>query len=168
MSEAKIDLRKLDQMLRAGKTQREAAQVFEVTEAAVAKAKKQLKTNIVRTVGLEKANEVVEGHLDMMGQLRKINEAITGELDRAKQAVVGAEGRDQRAIQEVIVKLSAEVRRQLEAQLKLFEVWTDMKVVAEFQAEVLSILDEMEPGTRDDVIRRLKEKRALRGLVSIN
>ncbi|MBW2619105.1 MAG: hypothetical protein JRC92_09535 [Deltaproteobacteria bacterium] len=168
MSEAKIDLRKLDQMLRAGKTQREAAQVFGVTEAAVSKAKKQLKTNIVRTVALEKANEVVEGHLDMMGQLRKINQAITGELDRAKQAVVGAEGRDQRAIQEVIVKLSAEVRRQLEAQLKIFEVWTDMKVVAEFQAEVLSILDEMEPGTRDEIIRRLKEKRALRGLVSIN
>ena len=168
MSETKIDLRKLDQMLRAGKTQREAAQVFGVTEAAVSKAKKQLKNNIVRTVGLEKANEVVEGHLDMMGQLRKINHAITGELDRAKQAVVGAEGRDQRAIQEVIVKLSAEVRRQLEAQLKIFEVWTDMKVVAEFQAEVLAILDEMEPGTRDDVIRRLKEKRALRGLVSVN
>ena len=168
MSEAKIDLRKLDQMIRAGKTQREAAQVFKVTEAAVSKAKKQLKTNIVRTVGLEKANEVVEGHLDMMGQLRKINQAITGELDRAKQTVVGVEGRDQRAIQEIIVKLSAEVRRQLEAQMKIFEVWTDMKVVAEFQAEVLAILDEMEPGTRDDVIRRLKEKRALRGLVSVN
>ena len=168
MSEAKIDLRKLDQMIRAGKTQREAAQVFKVTEAAVSKAKKQLKTNIVRTVGLEKANEVVEGHLDMMGQLRKINQAITGELDRAKQTVVGVEGRDQRAIQETIVKLSAEVRRQLEAQMKIFEVWTDMKVVAEFQAEVLSILDEMEPGTRDEIIRRLKEKRALRGLVSIN
>jgi len=116
-------------MLSPGKTQREAAQVFKVTEAAVSKAKKQLKSNIVRTVGLEKVNEVVEGHLDMMGQLRKINQAITGELDRAKQAVVGAEGRDQRAIQGVIVKLAGEVRRQLEAQLKIFEVWTDMKVV---------------------------------------
>lgn len=167
MPKPKIDLRQLDQMLRAGKAQREIAQVFGVTESAVSKARKKLRSNIVRTVGLEKANEVVESHLDMMGQLRKINAAINEELDRAKESVIAAEGRDKLALQEVIIKLSAEVRRQLEAQLKIFEVWTDMKVVAEFQAEVLAVLDEMEPGARDEIIQRLKERRTLRGLVSI-
>ncbi len=42
-----------------------------------------------------------------------------------------------------------------------------MKVFSEFQAEVLAVLDEMQPGVRDEIIRRLKERRALRGTVSI-
>jgi len=168
MARPKIDLHKLDRLLRAGKSQRKLAQVFGVTESAISKARKSLKNNIVRTVGLERAGDVVESHLDMMGQLRKINEAINAELDRAKAAVQKAKGRDRLAIQEVIIKLTAEVRRQLESQLKIVEVWHDMKIVAEFQEEVLNVLDEMEPGTRDEIIKRLKERRTLRGSVSFS
>jgi predicted transcriptional regulator len=168
MPKPKINLKLLDQMLRAGESQRKIAQVFGVSESAVSKAKKQLQSNIVRTVGLEKANEVVESHLDMMGQLRKINAAINDELDRAKDSVIAAEGRDKLALQEIIIKLSAEVRRQLEAQLKIIEIWHDMKVFSEFQAEVLAVLDEMTPGVRDEIIKRLKQRRTLRGIVTIN
>ena len=167
MAKRKIDLRELDRMLRGGKSYRQIAKHFNCTPGAIAQARKKLKTSIIRTVGLEKANEVVEGHLDMLGQLRKINRAITEELDRAKEEVVNADGRNKIALQGIIIKLSAEIRRQLESQLKIFEVWTDMKVVAEFQNEVLAVLDEMEPGVRDEIVRKLKEKHALRGAVSI-
>ena len=167
MAKRKIDLRKLDRMLRDGKSYREIAKHFNCTPGAIAQARKKLKANIIRTVGLEKANEVVEGHLDMLGQLRKINRAITEELDPAKAEVVEADGRSRIALQGVIIKLSAEIRQQLEAQLKIIEVWSDMRVVAEFQSEVLAILDEMEPGVRDEIVRRLKERHALRGAVSV-
>jgi hypothetical protein len=167
MSKPRIDIVKLDQLLRAGKQQTEIAQFFGVTPSAVSHAKSQLKNRVVRTVALEKANEVVESHLDMMGQLRKINNAINDELDKAKENAEAAEGKDKLALQQIIIKLSAEIRRQLEAQLKIVEVWHDMKVISEFQTEVLAILDEMKPGVRDEVIQRLKEKRALRGTVSI-
>ncbi len=50
--EAKIDIKKLEQLLRGGKTQRECAQVFKVSESAISKAKKQL-------VKLYKANPVI-------------------------------------------------------------------------------------------------------------
>lgn len=168
MGISKIDIRKLDQMLRAGKSQIEIAKYFDVTPGAVSQAKRQLKNNIVRTVALEKANEVVESHLDMMGQLRKINRAINDELDQAKKSAAASEGKNKLALQQIIIKLSAEVRRQLEAQLKIVEVWHDMKVISEFQTEVLAIIDQMQPGARDEVIQRLKEKRALRGSVSIS
>jgi len=56
----------------------------------------------------------------------------------------------------------------LEAQLKIFELWHDSKDIAEFQKGVLSILDEMQPGTKDEVIKRLKQGHALRGLVQFN
>lgn len=164
----RIDLVKLDKLLRDGKSQRDAAKVFGVTEAAISLARKQLKRRIVRTVGLEKANEVVNNHLDMMSQLRKINNAINAELTRAQESVKGANGRDRLAVQEIIIKLSAEIRRQLESQLKIVEVWHDMKIVAEFQEEVLSVLDEMEPGARERVIGKLQERSALRGTIAFS
>jgi len=94
MPTPKIDIVKLDQLLRAGKLQTEIAQFFGVTPSAVSRAKSQLKNRVVRTVALEKANEVVESHLDMMSQLRKINNAINDELDKAKGAAAAAEGKD--------------------------------------------------------------------------
>lgn len=131
-------------------------------------AKKDLKNTIVRTVSLEKANEVVEADLDMMSQLRKINRAINEELDEARAEIGKADCKDKRSLQEIIIKLSGEVRKQLETGLRIAEVWYDHKIFGEFQQEVLTILDEMQPGARDAVITRLKEKRALRGLVQIN
>ncbi len=160
MPEPKIDIRKLDRMLRAGKTQREIAQVFGVTESAVSKAKKKMKNSFIRVVALEKANQVHESHLDVENELRRIN--------RAKDAVTEAEGRDRLAIREIIIKLAAEIRRQLEAQAKLFETWRDTKINAEFQAEVFRILDEMQPGVRNAAIRRLKHAGALRGAIAVS
>jgi transcriptional regulator with XRE-family HTH domain len=166
MSKPKINIRKLDQMLRAGKSQREIAKYFDVTPGAVSQAKRQLKNNIVRVVALEKANDVVESHLDIMRQLRKINNAINDELDKAKETAATADGKYKLALQQIIIKLSAEIRRQLEAQLKILEVWRDMKVNLEFQTELLAFLDGMQPGARDEIIQRLKERGTLRGTLS--
>ena len=165
MPKAKIDLKLLDQMLRAGKTQREAAQVFGVSESAVSKAKKQLRANIVRAVGLEKAHEVVHGHLDVLGQLRKINLAINEELDRAKGAVIEANGKDQLALQDVIIRLSSEIRRQLDSQMKIFKLWYQARSVMEFQQIVLTAIEEGSPELKEKIIRRLQERRAVRSTV---
>jgi predicted transcriptional regulator len=155
-------------MLRDGKKQREIAKIFGVSEAAVSQAKKKLKHSIIRVVALEKANDVYESHIDVRVELKRINRAITEELDRAKEAVVEAKGKDRLAIQEVIIKLAAEVRRQLEAQMKLFEAWRDTKINAEFQDEVFRILDGMQPGVRDEAIRRIRQAGALRGAITIS
>jgi len=168
MSQGKINISKLDQLLRSGKNQRQCAQVFGVTESAVSKAKKSLKKNIIRTGSLEKAHDIVENHLDMAGQLRKINGAINTELDKTRETASKAKGDDLKNLQEIIIKMSAEVRQQLALQLRIFETWHDLKLFAEFQAEVLRILDQMQPGVRDEAIRKLQEARALRGLAGLN
>ena len=166
---AKIDPVQLDKLLREGKTGRQCAKTFGVTDAAVCNARKRLKTNIVRTVALEKASQVVEVHLDMMGQLRKVNLAINEELERAKNQIVQqADGREKLMLQEIIIKLSAEIRKQLDTQLRIAEIWYDQKVYKEFQEEVLAVLEELSPGARNEVIRKLKQRRTLRGLVSFN
>ena len=168
MPKPKIDITKLDQLLRSGKTQRECAQVFGVTESAVSKAKKQLKNSIVRTVALERANDVVESHIDMAAQLQKINRAINDELDRTKFKTRKAIGKDLTSLQDTIVKMAAEIRRQLETQLKIFEAWREWDLNPACREEVLQILDSFEPGVRENAIRKLKEAALLRGLVTIN
>jgi len=167
MPRSKIDIRKLDRMLRSGKSQKECAQVFGVTEAAVSKSKKKLKNTIVRTASLEKANEVMESHLDMAGQLQKINHAINDELDKTRHLAANADVENLRSLQEIIIKLSSEVRHQLALQIKIFQAWFDVKMYAEFQDEVLRILDEMSPGVRSEAIRRLWEASALRSTTKI-
>jgi len=165
MPKPKIDISEMERLLREGKSQREVAQVFGVTESAISHAKNSLRKNIVRTVGLEKANEVVEGHLDVMGQLRRINLAIGEELSRAKQAVVKSCGKDQLALQDIIIRLSSEIRRQLDLQMKIFELWYQGRAVIEFQQVVLTAIEEVSPELKEKIIRKLQERSAVRSSV---
>ena len=60
MPKPKIDRIKLSQYLKSGKTQREIAQVFGVTESAISKARKELNLNVVKNVALENAGRIVQ------------------------------------------------------------------------------------------------------------
>ena len=73
MPKPKIDRVKLDQMLRSGKSQKEVAQLFQVSEGAISKAKKELNIAVVRNVSLESAHKIVGRSLDSIGQLQTIN-----------------------------------------------------------------------------------------------
>ena len=169
MGQGKIDVKKLEQMLRAGKSQTEAAKFFGVTTGAITLMKQKLNLNIVRTVGLEKAKEVVDCQFDIMGQLKKASRVVNDEIDWLVEVAQNAGTDDERvALQEIIIKHLAEIRKQADSQMRLFDLWTDAKLMAEFQREILTVMEEMQPGVRDAVIRRLKEKRALRGLVEFN
>ena len=162
MPKPKIDIRKMERLLREGKSQRDVAQVFGVSESAISHAKKSLRKNIVRTVGLERANEVVTAHLDVMGQLRRINLAIDEELTRAKVVVAKADGKDQLALQNIIIRLSSEVRRQLDLQMEIFELWYQGRAVIEFQQIVLTAIEEVSPELKERIIRKLQKERAVR------
>ena len=81
MPKPKIDRVKLNRLLRSGKSQKEVAQVFKVSEAAISKAKNELKVAVVRNVALESAHKVVDRHLDTIGQLQKINSDANELLD---------------------------------------------------------------------------------------
>ncbi len=177
MSKPKIDRVKLNQMLRSGKTQREAAQVFGVTEGAISKAKKELNISVVRSVALESAHKVVDKNLNTIGQLQKINNHANWLLD----LLIGVNQGDNKSLEELkkldlksknphelALKAMAEIRNQLKLQLEIFQTMYDMRVVQEFQHEVLTTIAEASPEVRDDIIRRLQEKRSLRSTIQIN
>lgn len=193
MPKAKIDRIKLNQMLNAGKPQKEVAQVFGVSEGAISKAKKELNINVVRSVGLEVAHRVAEQNLDTMRQLQKINSDANEILDllmrwnrgddealqilesQVRKVRIG-KSEDAETVKEyrfkdpreLALKAMGEIRGQLALQLDIFKTMCDMDTVREFQGEVLTAIGDVSKETRDAIIKRLKEKRTLRASIQIN
>ncbi len=178
MSKPKIDIVKMNQMLRAGKSQREVGQVFGVSESAVSKAKKQLKQNVVKNVALENAGRVVDKNLNAVDQLKKINDNANELLDKlmaswrgdgeAFQELERQKGFKAKDPEELAVKIMAEIRGQLKLQLEILQTLYDMKAVQEFQEEVLTAIGEVDKDVRDKIIRRLDEKRAIRATIKFD
>ncbi|MCK9391541.1 MAG: hypothetical protein WCW53_06905 [Syntrophales bacterium] len=191
MPSLKIDRVKLNQMLNAGKSQREVAHYFGVTAGAVSKAKKELNLSVVRNVSLERAHEVVDKNLNAVDQLQKINGYANELLDLLMQWNRG----DKKALQvlesqvkkvrvrgteeevkeykfkdprELALRAMAEIRGQLNLQLEIFKTLYYLEAVAEFQREVLTTIGEADKDVRDRIIQRLKEIKALRGSISIS
>ena len=193
MPAPKVDILKLNRMLSEGKSQRECAKFFDVTEAAITLAKKRLRTSVVKSVALENAHRIVGKNLDAIEQLQKINEYANELLDllmrwnrgdeealqvlesqvSEKKVRVGDQVefvkefrfRDPR---ELALKAMAEIRGQLNLQLEIFQTLYDMKAVQEFQQEVLNAIGEVSPEVRNAIIRRLGEKRAIRAAIKFD
>ena len=185
-----IDRVKLDQMLRRGKSQKELAQFFGVTEGAISRAKKELKINVVKAVALERAHEVADKNLNTIAQLQKINSYANELLDllmrwnrgdnealqilESQVKKVKVRGSEEEVTEyrfkdprELALKAMAEIRGQLNLQLDIFKTLYDVQAVADFQKEVLTAIGEVSADVRNRIIQRLKESRTLRQSVSI-
>ena len=191
MPKPKIDRVKLNRMLRAGKSPKELAEHFGVSQAAICKARKGLNVAVVKNMVLESAHKVVAEHLDTIGQLQKINQNANELLDllmrwnrgdpEALQILepqvrkVKVKGSEEEVTEykfkdprELALKAMQEIRGQLNLQLDIFKTLYDVQAVAEFQKEVLSAIGEVSPDVRDRIIKRLKEGKALRQSVELH
>ena len=158
MGNGKIDKVKLSQLLRSGKSGKDCAKFFGVTEGAVSQARKELNISVVKTVALESAHQVVEKNLNAVDQLLNINRKANTLLEVA----IRAKDHD------TTLKAMREIRGQLELQLEIFKTLYDVQAVADFQREVLTAIGEVDPDVRNLIINRLKEGRALRQSVDIH
>ena len=158
MANGKIDKLKLSQLLRSGKSGKDCAKVFGVTESAISQARKELNIAVVKSVALETAHQVVDRNLNAVDQLLNINRKANTLLELAIQA----EDHD------TTLKAMREIRGQLELQLEIFKTLYDVQAVADFQREVLTAIGEVDTGVRNLIINRLKEGRALRQSVDIH
>jgi transposase-like protein len=94
-------------------------------------------------------------HLDTMQQLLEINRRAHGLLKRAL-----TKGNQDPP---TAIRLMAEIRQQLEFQLKIYQVLYDLTAHAEFQRAALAEIEAEEPATKARIIARLREWRARRG-----
>jgi len=158
MAKGKVDKLKLSQLLRSGKSGKDCAKVFGVTEGAISQARKELNIAVVKSVALETAHQVVDRNLNAVDQLLNINRKANTLLEVAIQA----------NDHDTTLKAMREIRGQLELQLEIFKTLYDIQAVADFQREVLTAIGEVDSGVRNLIINRLKEGRALRQSVDIH
>jgi hypothetical protein len=144
-------------MLRSGKSGKDCAKVFSVTEGAISQARKELNIAVIKSVALETAHQVVDRNLNAVDQLLNINRKANTLLELA----IKAEDHD------TTLRAMREIRGQLELQLEIFKTLYDLEAVADFQREVLTAIGEVDKNVRDRIVQRLKEGKALRGSVSI-
>jgi len=191
MPKPQIDRVKLNRMLRSGKSQREIAQVFGVTEGAISKAKKELNISVVKNVSLERAHEVVSQTLDSVAQLKLINTHANELLDllmrwnrgdaealqilesqvrkvKVKGSVEEITEYRMKDPRELALKAMGEIRSQLSLQLEIFKTLYDLEAVAEFQSTVLDLIGEVDASLRNRIIQKLREGKALRGSLAVN
>ena len=71
------------------------------------------------------------------------------------------------AIQTNVVNISGEIRKQIELQMKIMETLFNIQMQQEFQAEVIEVLKTADPIIAQTLVEKLKERKALRGLVKI-
>ncbi|SPF42633.1 conserved hypothetical protein [Syntrophobacter sp. SbD1] len=183
----------LKQLLRRGLTCSAIAKHLGVSKAAVSVRLKKLKVAVSKDVTLRSAGEIVRKELDTIGQLQKINrnanelldllmawnrgdEAALQILESQVRKVRIGKGEDAEDITEfklkdprdLALKAMCEIRGQLKLQLEIFQALYDMQAIEQFQSEVMDVIGSVLPDARDEIIRRLTEKSALRSALDLN
>ena len=183
----------LQELVRKGLTQAEIARQLRVSTASVCVRLKKLNIAVSKDVVLCRAGAVVKKELNSIDQLQKINDNANELLDllmrwnrgdngalqilesQVRKVKIGR-GEDAQEVteykfkdpRELALKAMAEIRGQLKLQLEIFQALYDMQAVQQFQAEVLEIIGSVDPETRDEIIRRLTERNALRSTLELN
>ena len=183
----------LKQLLRRGLTGTEIAKQLGVSKSTVSGRIKALNIAVSKDITIRSAGEIVRKELDTVGQLQKINRDANELLDLLMRWNRGDDealqiletqvrkvkiGRGESAEEiteykfkdprELALNAMREIRGQLKLQLEIFQALYDMQAVQQFQQEVLEIIGNVSPDARDEIIRRLTEKNALRSALDLN
>ncbi len=174
---AKIDPVKLRRYLRAGKSQRQIAQIFGVSDAAVSMRIKDLNVNVAKATQMEHAHAVILDTLDCVGQLHKLNldsnflldllmawvrgEEHAVELLKSHQKL-GARFEDPKSL---ALRVMREIQAQLKLQIDILNSVANFEAVADFQREMIGLIGEMDLEMKKKFVSRLREKRAIRSAV---
>ena len=167
MPKGRINKEKLFQLLGEGKKLTECAKYFGVSPSAVHKAKAGVSMEVARDMHLQSASRLVDSHLDTVAQLQKINVSANQLLDTCmdlQQQDYTGKGINPQAL---ALKAMKEIRGQLRLQNETLAMLAEMSAVMEFQQELISLLKEVDENVRDEFLKRISQRRALRGAVNL-
>ena len=154
MRPPKINDRKLLQLIdKQNKSQSEVAKELGVSRQAISQRLQELRGKTTKCIVTRNTKEIVKSNLDTISQLRKIN-------DKANHLLDDLENDPNTAI-----RIMAEIRGQLKLQLDIFEILYSVQAAQEFQNEVLQAIGEADHETRQRIISKLNQNRAIRSAV---
>ena len=191
MRVSRIDDKQLLQLIKNGCTVVEVARRMGVSRRAVYKRLKDLNIAINRNIAIRAAHKIVDREINALDQLQKINRDANELLDllmrwnrgedealrviESQVRKIKVRGQEEeipeykfRDPRELALKAMQEIRGQLKLQLEIFQALFDMQAVQQFQAEVLEVIGSVSTEARDEIIRRLTERNALRSSLDLN
>lgn len=169
MSKSKVDTVLLFEMMRQGKTQKECAQFFGVSEANISKIKKKTKTVVNREIALFSAGAVLDLQINYLQDLAVQQQQLKDLLDtvyvmlneddgekyweaRARLTkLIGSKG----SLQNLLIGLHAELRKQQEFGFNIDKVMDDMKNIRKFQSVIMDTIRNVDPGTAKKIAAEL-------------
>jgi AcrR family transcriptional regulator len=187
----RIDEKQLLQLIRNGVTVLEVARRMGVSNQAVYKRLKVLNIAINRNVTIRSARKIVDREINALDQLQKINRDANELLDllmrwnrgedyalqvlesQVRKIKVRGQKEEITAYKfkdphELALKAMQEIREQLKLQLEIFQALFDMRAVQQFQAAVLEVIGSVSTEARDEIIRRLTERNAIRSALDLS
>jgi len=191
MRVSRIDDKQLLQLIKNGCTVVEVARRMGVSRRAVYKRLKDLNIAINRHIAIRAAHKIVDREINALDQLQKINRDANELLDllmrwnrgedealrviESQVRKIKIRGQEEEIPEykfkdprELALKAMQEIRGQLKLQLEIFQALFDMQAVQQFQAEVLEVIGSVSTEARDEIIRRLTERNALRSSLDLN
>lgn len=170
----------LEKAIQAGCGVTEAARRLGVTKGGVSKCLKRMKIAVTKDSTLRHVGEIVEGRLDAIDQIRKINSYANELLDLLMRWNRGDEGALQilesqvrkvkvrgheeelteyrfKDPRELALRAMGEIREQIRLQFEIFQGLYDMQAIAEFQKEVLDAIGRCSPELRQEIVESLKK-----------
>lgn len=190
MGKTKLNDRRLLSLVDEGRSLAEIARGHGITRQAVSKRVIELRGKTTRVVAAKKVEQIVERKIDALEQLNKINTYANELLDllmrwnrgdeealqilenQIKMVRVGQGGdiewikeykfKDPR---ELALRAMAEIRGQLALQLEIFQALFSLQAAEEFQTTVLEVIREIDPNVRNEIVRRLNQRRSIRQAV---
>ena len=134
--------------LRMGLPQNEIAKLFKLTKGAISQRVKKLERQAVA----KHPEKAIAAHTSLW------NTRVAAEENYARALALldECEGPGDKA------RVLSEIRQHLQFAMAVMETLYNIQEVQAFQEEVLTVLEECEPGLRERIISRLREKRTIR------
>jgi DNA-binding MurR/RpiR family transcriptional regulator len=157
----KIDYAKLRELAQSGKKIREMAIELGVSHSTVSRSLQKLGIAVAGEITLARARDIVARDLEVKDGLREIYQAVFKEIDVIQAALTDAEGEARAALQDRLLKHTAEIRKQLSLAVDVSRMLFNIEEVKAFQEIVLEEIAAVEPEVRTKIVRRLVDRRAL-------
>lgn len=182
MIEMKVDDVKLLEMLKQGRTGKECAEFFGVSESTISRHKLKIERELNRSLALSKTDELVKNAVEirevddlalLVAQARRTMDLIEQVIHGSDQEAYAAKAKLNRLtgggknLVTVYTAMLGELRKQLEFYFQMRERYLSMKKIEDYQQVVLQAIREVDPEVSNRIISRLVEMRALQNATSV-
>jgi hypothetical protein len=168
MRHRKVDLIHLRRMHEEGKPGNEMARFFKVSEGTISKNLKALGLAQNQDIVLRSATKINDKKLSAMTRLERIAKVVEDELTYIRKTIKNTKGEERREWQEVQLKHTAEIRKQVNLLLEIAQALYNIEEVEAFKKIVLEEIGNESEELRERILQRIRQRRSDRGVAGIS